>query len=119
MMHIMSQQYKKLQKDFLILKFFIFSDDKTAAKKFIEKYSNLNMCLVDYTAINSTIEDLYLMKSCKHFQLSQILHIVGGVVMLNHNTNKIVVAPDGKNDLNRNKLYPTSWTVLITSERIR
>ncbi len=92
-------------------KFFIFSDDKTAAKKFIEKYSNLNMCLVDYTAINSTIEDLYLMKSCKH-QIIANSSYSWWSGYANHNTNKIVVAPDGKNDLNRNKLYPTSWTVL-------
>lgn len=92
-------------------KFFVFSDNEAVAIDFVKKYNYLDMVLVKYTAIDSTIEDLYLMKNCKHQIIANSSYSWWGAYA-NINSNKIVIAPDGKNDKNRNKLYPSSWIIV-------
>jgi len=61
-------------------------------------------------ANNGAIEDLYLMKSCKHFIISNSTFYWWGA-WLAENKNKIVIAPN--NWVNRDTVMP-DWTILST-----
>lgn len=71
--------------------FFVFSDDNDYSAEMF-KDLKLDMNIVRYSAIDSTIEDFLLMKSCKHNILANSSYSWWGA-WANENNEKIVVCP--------------------------
>lgn len=84
--------------------FFIFSDDIEFAKQLFEG-GNGDISFVQYSSENSTLEDLFIMKSCKHIIMANSSYS-WWAAWLNDNPNKIVIHP---NDHQIDDFYPSEW----------
>lgn len=84
--------------------FFIFSDNIEFAKQLFEG-GNGDISFVQYSSENSTLEDLFIMKSCKHIIMANSSYS-WWAAWLNDNPNKIVIHP---NDHQIDDFYPSEW----------
>lgn len=85
--------------------YFIFSDDIEYAKQFF-KEENGYFTYVQYQSENATIEDLFIMKSCKHIVMANSSYS-WWAAWLNDNPDKIVIHP---NDHQSDDFYPSNWS---------
>lgn len=88
--------------------FFVFSDDMAYAKELFEEEDKDRIHFVDYVAVNATLEDFFLMKSCSNNITANSSYSWWGA-WANENNEKIVVCPK----LEQNGiLYPKEWIKL-------
>ena len=87
--------------------FYVFSDDNEKAKNLFEGI-DARFNFVDYEAVNPTIEDFLLMKSCKHNIIANSSYSWWGA-WANNNPDKIVLCPPREA---RDFFYPKEWIVV-------
>lgn len=87
--------------------YFIFSDDIEYAKQLF-KGKNGYFTYVQYQSENATIEDLFIMKSCKHIVMANSSYS-WWAAWLNDNPDKIVIHP---NDHQSDDFYPCEWSTI-------
>lgn len=87
--------------------YFIFSDDIEYAKQLF-KGKNGYFTYVQYQSENATIEDLFIMKSCKHIVMANSSYS-WWAAWLNDNPDKIVIHP---NDHQSDDFYPSNWSTI-------
>lgn len=87
--------------------YFIFSDDMEFAKQLFEG-ENGDVSFVQYDSENSTLEDLFIMKSCKHIIMANSSYS-WWAAWLNDNPFKIVIHP---NDHQKDDFYPSEWLTI-------
>lgn len=99
------QAMKKISKELERVRFYIFSDDMIYARENIKETENV--CFVEYSSDNRTIDDLYLMSKCKHNIVSNSTYSWWGAY-LNQNKEKKIIAPVVYPLWKKNR-YPESW----------
>ncbi len=94
---------EKLKSDNII--YFVFSDDLEFAKSMLEPSSHRKLEFVKCSSNNATLDDFFIMKSCKHIIMANS-SFSWWAAWLNDNPDKIVLYPvsDKKNDF-----YPDEW----------
>lgn len=85
--------------------FFVFSDDIPEAKKIFQNM-NGEFEFVSYASENLTLDDFFIMKSCKH-QIIANSSYSWWAAWLNENTDKIVICPE-KGEW-KGDFYPDDW----------
>ena len=98
------QALLKMEEKVKAPQYFIFSDDIEFAKRLF-KGENGNFSYIQYNSENSTLEDLFIMKSCKHIIMANSSYS-WWAAWLNDNPFKIVVHP---NDHQIDDFYPSEW----------
>ena len=94
---------KKLKKP----SFFIFSDDIHLVKKTFPFFNNKNYTFIN---TNSAMNDLYLMKNCKHFIIANSTFSWWGA-WLSTNKSKIICSPKkwSRSKSAQTDIIPKSW----------
>ena len=88
--------------------FYVFSDDMDYAKELFEEEDKDKMLFVNYVSVNATLEDFFLMKSCRNNIMANSSYSWWGA-WANENEEKIVVCP--KRSLT-DDFYPEEWIKL-------
>lgn len=86
--------------------FYVFSDDKEYADDLFKKM-DCDYKIVEYEPVNSSIDDIFVMKECKHNIVANSSYSWWGA-WLNNNKYKIVVCPYN-NETDRTGFYPSEW----------
>lgn len=95
----------KLQPDSV---FYVFSDDKAFATSYFAKFKDMyDIRIVDYSAYNSTIEDMYIMSSCKNNIIANSTYS-WWAAFLNSNKEAVIMCPRYRKW--NNNFYMDSWT---------
>lgn len=93
---------EKLKSD---ITYFVFSDDLDFAKSMLEPNYHRKFEFVKYSSNNVTLDDFFIMKSCKHIIMANS-SFSWWAAWLNDNPDKIVLYP---NSDNKNDFYPDEW----------
>ena len=101
------QAILKLEENVKAPQYFIFSDDIEFAKQLF-KEENEHFSYIQYQSKNATLEDLFIMKSCKHIIMANSSYS-WWAAWLNDNPFKIVIHP---NDHQADDFYPTEWLTI-------
>ena len=80
--------------------FFVFSDDIAAAQKILN-IKNANFIYVKYESLNLTLDDFFILKSCKHQIIANSTFSWWGA-WLSVNADIKVIMPDGYTDVSMN-----------------
>lgn len=97
-----------LNKRFEGLTYFVFSDDVEYAKH-IFKGIKCNFKYVENESSNSTLDDFFVMKECKHIIMANSSYS-WWAAWLNDNPNKVVIYPKDKQSMS--DFYPEEWIVV-------
>lgn len=119
-LNVCSKEYYRASYQYMIENlenphFYIFSNSENDLEWIKDNYTFLNNC-VFVNLNNKDFEDLELMKSCKHFIISNSTYS-WWAQYLNHNKNKIVIAPKKwyKSDQNKESrpgVYQQNWILI-------
>lgn len=100
--------FKKMEEQYNTVKYFIFSDDIDYAKQMFQK-GDRDIVYVQYSSQNSTLEDFFIMKNCKHIIMANST-FSWWAAWLNDNPDKIVIFPATK--LAASDFYPSQWIMI-------
>lgn len=84
--------------------FFVFSDDLEYARRIFANY-NEEFRYINYSSNNQTLDDFFIMKSCKHIIMANSSYS-WWAAWLNDNPDKLVVRPNFSNTV---LTYPETW----------
>lgn len=87
--------------------YFIFSDDLEFSKHLFKEEKG-EFTYIQYESTNHTLEDFFIMKSCKHIIMANS-SFSWWAAWLNDNPSKIVIHPHNRET---NDFYPTEWLAL-------
>lgn len=90
------------------LTYFVFSDDVEYAKKIFKGIKG-KFEYVENKSSNSTLDDFFIMKECKHIVMANS-SFSWWAAWLNNNPNKIVIHPFDNNK--QNDFYPKEWITI-------
>ena len=85
--------------------YFVFSDDLDYAKSMLKSISQSKFEYIEYDSKNQTIDDFFIMKSCKHIIMANSTYS-WWAAWLNDNPNKIVIYSNPKIN---SDFYPEKW----------
>lgn len=98
------QALLKMEEKVKTPQYFIFSDDIEFAQQLFKKEKGY-FTYIQYQSENTTLEDMFIMKSCKHIIMANSSYS-WWAAWLNDNPNKIVIHP---NDHQLDDFYPSKW----------
>lgn len=97
-----------LNKKFRNLTYFIFSDNVEYAKQMFKDMDG-NFEYVENASSNTTLDDFFIMKECKHIIMANSSYS-WWAAWLNANPNKIVIYPKDKQSIT--DFYPKEWIMV-------
>ena len=93
--------------------FFVFSDDLEYAQQMFNRNEQKNIEYIKYVSDNTTIDDFFIMKSCKHIIMANS-SFSWWAAWLNENCEKMILYPELKTE--KHDIYPKEWIPIPTTK---